>query len=895
MRSTHSCLTLLSSDKPIAYQEHVTPRLDSVNLHASRFYDIDNLNDGCIVSRSAADKLEAYKVTVHNFEVPSNATIEWKIEVSKDPEMDLKNLYFKKILAPPDEGKSYLFHALFRKESISKNFPDIIAAVARMESSSNHIVRPHQIVAKVTYSLGTNDEAIPNDRVIYHRTKMKLPWGAVVTSIEQHPSNNPGTTVWTILYKSIVPAQVGDKLMNQTGHKYTIAKILPDEEMPTVDGKKLQLIVPFEVGKRCTPASIIEEMASLVWEKTKDQNLVYSLCAGNCVEEIHKKLNTWLTENNCSYIQDIEWKGQTISVPHGYIRIYRCDKIPGEILKYTTKQAGQKKFNPSRDGRKMTYTLLLSMFTRKAFTLFKWMVSLGTKDAKRNFMYETIMNSLTAEIDPESLVKIWKYIPSGVEFDRFFIADKSERYQREYASSVLDVNIAYGEKYGYIETYNLNGEPSHIVMPPGFARIFVTDAKSYIMNALARHLNNIVGYTQVYERTKAEANLQRIAHEKSRYLELLTDILEGLIGEYNSPDIGSYVYSVASSDSSLEYNQVGIPEKAFKDFCRKNRAFAENPMGLVIRQPVHDECEFVSMKVVPRETNTISIHPVMISLFRGDFDGDPLTVVIPDDAAAYRDMDKMSIENVLDKQDLWNLKSIVEKLSDSDEDIPKWQREFITFTHPDAIGLTSTFDNMEYENTTKWDNFIKTQWTRELLDKNSIEAAWNMGAIKTETALAGGISLAFIGWLIFRSGYYSPHLIQYGLQFYRFVAENALDNKHAGGNLSRELLDLYNSCRLNDQGEPQLPARAEVELLLRDLVQSAGSNPDNYSSFYDLVKKFFEYKAEFATNREFLNSISPVYTMIRNQADTDTLIKYVKMQVGYSMFGELLKNVGERA
>jgi hypothetical protein len=35
--------------------------------------------------------------------------------------------------------------------------------------------------------------------------------------------------------------------------------------------------------------------------------------------------------------------------------------------------------------------------------------------------------------------------------------------------------------------------------------------------------------------------------------------------------------------------------------------------------------------------------------------------------------------------------------------------------------------------------------------------------------------------------------------------------------------------------------------------------------------------------------------MIRNQADTDTLIKYVKMQVGYSMFGELLKNVGERA
>src|SRR6185436_8509340 len=172
LRTTHSAMELLKPDPPIQYQPHVEPRLSSANLLTLRFHDIDNLNDGCIISQTAANRLEAYRNLIQKFEVPAGAELTWSIEPSADVDGDLRRLYFGKILAPPEEGKYYLFDSIARKANLSEKFPEILACAARMEQSTKQIVRPQQIICKIRYSLGSNDEGIENTHTVIVRSKM---------------------------------------------------------------------------------------------------------------------------------------------------------------------------------------------------------------------------------------------------------------------------------------------------------------------------------------------------------------------------------------------------------------------------------------------------------------------------------------------------------------------------------------------------------------------------------------------------------------------------------------------------------------------------------------------------------------------------------------------------
>lgn len=887
LRSTHSALPLLNPDTPIHYQADVNPQLDSVNLHAVRFYDIGTLNDSCIISQSAAKKLEAYKVTVQDIEVPLESKVTWKIEESTSPEEDLRMMYYS-------QGQ---FHdKLLQKYDLVHYFPEVISAISKFKESAIHFVRPRQLICSFEITKAGRD-GVEIKTVRHKRTKVKLPWGAVVVSITESPTNRDHTKRYTIVYKSIAPLMVGDKLMNQTGHKFTIGKILPDEEMPTANGVSADILIPFEVGKRCTPASFLEEMASLVWHETKDEKLLLELCSGNSVSSIRSKLESWMETNNISHTCKVQWNNLEFDAPHGVIRIYRCDKIPSETLKWTTKSHDDKKFNPSLEGVKLTYTLLLLMYIRGAEHLLKWATSLPIKDERLQKIYNTVIKSLTGSFENEQLVEIWKYMPGGSDYRTFFDTGISEDMKDEYVGTVLDPDIASGKKYGYVKTYDGKGNQMDIIMPPVFADVYANDWGLYVLNQLARHLNNIVLFTTQYEKNKDTSLLWKIDRERKKYLVCLTSVIADCVSKHNSPYTGSYVYGVASADADLEIHQVGIPERAFRAFSRKYPWFREKPMVLLGRHPVHDECELFAVSVVPKYTDTVSIHPVLISLLRGDFDGDALLCIVPSDPAAYSDLQKMHLNEVISNDELWNIKWIVDQVCQEEGEGAsrmKWEKEFDTLTHPDMIGISSTFKNMEFENKSNWDHFCGTLWTTKLIDQNSLQAGWAMGNIKKETALVGSLALSFIGWLIFHQNEKNEKCVSRGLQFYRFVAENSLSNKHGGGSHARKLCDFARAARTDDNGT-HLPSREMVDAELTACIKAGGANPEEFKDLYELFWTYLEDKSEFPNQRDFLDHISPVFTMIRHQSSQDTVRKFLKgnieQKVEPSMFS-MLERVG---
>ena len=76
----------------------------------------------------------------------------------------------------------------------------------------------------------------------------------VVTDVVE---SKKGTTV---LVKSIMPMQIGDKLSGRYGDKGIISAIIPDEEIPRGrDGRPFEVLLnPLGIISRTNPAQIVE-------------------------------------------------------------------------------------------------------------------------------------------------------------------------------------------------------------------------------------------------------------------------------------------------------------------------------------------------------------------------------------------------------------------------------------------------------------------------------------------------------------------------------------------------------------------------------------------------------------------------------------------------------------
>lgn len=312
-RSTHSALNLIDPDEPFKFHDGMEPFLPSLNALSVRMHSKYTLNDSCIVSETMAKRLRATKQLAQTIQIPKTTIYNIHVEKSQDPEKELQYLAVPRLW--PKTGKSHIDLIMDKSQG------EIIATYVRYVLKCYSIVRPNQVIL-------SGFDPLTNRQLSFRSTVRSRP-GAVVTDIITEEQEH--SYAFTFVYDLVTDASVGDKLMTQTGHKFTIGKILPDDQMPQVEDRFVDLVTPFAVGKRCTPSYFLEEVVSLCIVN----NISISIQTSMSATQIYDIAKIHLQRQGINYPGKLSWRDQTYSdpVPYGYIRIYRLDNVPSEHCK----------------------------------------------------------------------------------------------------------------------------------------------------------------------------------------------------------------------------------------------------------------------------------------------------------------------------------------------------------------------------------------------------------------------------------------------------------------------------------------------------------------------------------------------------------------------------------
>ena len=882
-RATNKALKLVNPDVPIRYEKDHHPVISSINMRTVRFHCPYTINDSAILSESGATRLQAYKTVVQSIRIPADAIIDWHIAPSSSLDDDICNL------TTPDIS-GHMYHHVRKKYDL----PDIISIWMNRYEGKKWFVRKHQIIAAI---IGKDGK-----KVKHIRCKVKFSPGAVVADISEDTPTHDRERIFTVLYRSSISVEIGDKFMNQTGHKFTVCKILPDEEMPRINGKPAELIIPFELGKRATASSILEEIMSIVAEVAGEDIARSVIEVSKTAREIYTmaRYTIWRYIRKMPYPGKINWNDQVFEAPYGLIRIYRMNNIPSEILKWTPHQVGHRRFS-SRNGLKITWSMLFSLKLRGADKLTDWLLDLPYHDKEAVNTYQQTLECMNGTPPPEDSICIWKHLNNGTTGTMHVgLTGRPENlFSPDYRGSVLDGRIRVEGNFGHVITYPEDYNPDAdnekdqrilVRIPPHLCQPYVRDDDTFLVSKELRCLNTIIRCTDMYKATrkssKGPANLARLQEALHEYDEQLANHLTHQIIKFNNPIIGECMYGTATGDPTLGCYQIGIPSKIYKRLTNINPMFKSRPLAMIFRQPVHDHCELAAMEVVPRDGNTIRMHPTVIVHFRGDFDGDCLSAVIPSDKKAYSDLDLIHISNDLGNDDYWSpmkLTNRFEELHTVEFEGPAWEREMAILTGDATTGISSWPAQWLYETPKPiWEMLWMHKLTDEFITNSSIEAGWNMGKIKIHTARAGGMSLSFLGWLHVRD----TTLTKHGLRFYRFAAEDALASKNGGGNIVPDLFNAWKETRTNEDGNQMIPEKEEISLMIQQLVCSNG-HPNLYDEYNEMTDLFYKYlidKSKYQDVASFNASIHPIIGILRNVRNLEIVKEYVRMGQPRNLF-----------
>lgn len=546
-------------------------------------------------------------------------------------------------------------------------------------------------------------------------------------------------------------------------------------------------------------------------------------------------------------------------------------------------------------GVKMTWSMLFSIKLRQADHLLKWILEQPFKDDYTRNNYRALLACVKGVADfNQNLIPITVSIPKTQGMISELLSNVRDINTFEaLKNSVLDQRFASQTNLGYITLYAGSEKEVKLLIPPLLGEIYITHEHMYIALEAASKINNLVGLSTIWsqmseqhpQRESVEASIER---EKEAYVNKLLNLLGNSVRQLSSPAVGNSLYAKVTSNPDLSYGQIGIPEHAFKVFKRRSKQFAETHQCLVFRQPVHTDCELVSMTAIPVKGSTIQINPAMVTLFRGDFDGDPFYVVVPDEPLAYADLDKLRIEKVLETDIYWQPSNLFKKISEIYEidggDSPKWEVESETLLSDETEGITSYPENMNFESSSsEWQHMWNNPLTAEWIDSNSMEAGISMGMVKHQTALCGGMALQFLLWCHFKN-----HNTRLGLEMYRLAAEDSLKNKSGHGAISKNLAEMWTSSRTTIDG-PSYPSKIELEYSMTKLME-ANSNETFMSMFKkDLVELFYQFlldKAQYYSSQQFLVSISPLAAIVRGVDDTAVYRKYLETGCPQNLFAQ---------
>jgi len=886
LRSTHQSLPLVKQEKPFNYDKEVEPVIPSINAVSSRFYCPEILKDSCIISESFASKLLAYKETIQKFSLPSHYEIYWDIAESNNIDDDLKWWFYKPMEKVSDNSISK--HLKVNTD----NLPEILSLYLKKEESKKEsyvpcFVRKNQIIARIKSPIKK-----------FIRTSIKLRSSVVVSITEEENLDNKSKT-YTIVYKSLVPIQIGDKLMNQTGHKFTVSKILPQNEMPKLENEtNVDMVIPYEIVKRNTPSTILEEISSIYINKFGEEKFFEIFPNGfhqHSATSVSNIIQQHLDFNNLKYIIPTTWKNKTFNAPYGFVRIFRCDNIPKEICKWTNLTPLNRKFNEEKSVR-ISYNLASTLFTRGANNLISWIRNLVLQKKDLVETHNLLVWCLTgvdfSNIDKKKRMVLWKYLPQSTynQNEGTILGEYINTNPDLYEGSVLDVVLSKDDVVGYVKTFTPSGKEINIFMPPFLSETFSLPSGTMAVSSIAQLINLLIYKTDRYKCVDGQQKkecLNDIYTIIVEYQKLLHKILVETIYDINSPRLGSSIYATGIGNSDLKPNQVSIPKSVYEKFVKSNKMFASNPKGIAFRQPIHNNCEVNSVEIVPGPENVIGFNPITVSLLYGDFDGDTYYVFIPTEKAAYEDLEKIKIEDTLSNPDYYKVPRFFKLIRknyeiENQDNLPDYEIDQELSHQQEFLGFSTFPDNFENEDLTEefQDMWSNTNTSNLDMEKGR-DAAWDMGQIKIQTSNAGSMSLAFMGWALFKkcqsdiTDEQRQLILKLSQDFYKFSAQNALKSKTGAGNIIPSLWEEYLKAKVNSEGSCVLPNKATVTHLIEQLVLTLDSKLENYTYLVDLFWEFIVFKSGFESTQELYSGISPIFAMIRRNSKVSDIKAYV--------------------
>jgi len=253
------------------------------------------LDDAIVISESAAKKLTSEHLH--------------KIEVPIDPDKEKMDIRFYQSLFPgrltAEKAQKLGQNGVIRKGETIKPGDYIFVKVRKRLSDASDLARVDKTLVK--------------------------PW---IDVSEKWEEDVPGKVIRSIVTPSRIsvhivteePATIGDKLTNRHANKGVISAIIPDDEMPKVNGKPLEILIsPLAIPSRINVSQILETAAAKVAEKTGKPIEVEQFTKDDHAEMVKSLLKKHGLVKGDDYEDIADYKGHKIKVMSGPQYFYKLE------------------------------------------------------------------------------------------------------------------------------------------------------------------------------------------------------------------------------------------------------------------------------------------------------------------------------------------------------------------------------------------------------------------------------------------------------------------------------------------------------------------------------------------------------------------------------------------
>jgi len=205
------------------------------------------------------------------------------ISESAAKKLSSEHMYVTKIEKESDELK-------LGKKSFMANYPSLYTKEQLDKLGDDGVIKPGQIVNQDDpLVIGTRMRKPEKGQGLFKASKSWL-----TKYVETWDKEAPGvvTAVFhddegvKVAVKSVVSSKIGDKLSGRYGNKGVISRILPDDQMPRVEGDKPLEIVfnPLGLISRVNPSMLAEVALAKVARKTGKPYVMESFSKGSLVD-----------------------------------------------------------------------------------------------------------------------------------------------------------------------------------------------------------------------------------------------------------------------------------------------------------------------------------------------------------------------------------------------------------------------------------------------------------------------------------------------------------------------------------------------------------------------------------------------------------------------------------